>query len=296
MEDGGFAGALDVFVAMLKRARAIRPDFGLVSAVSLGSHEISGSGENFATAASRVGGRSLENWRYIQSRRNVAQISTSQIVNRPPLDREVFFDEKVCGGLAYASYLGELGVSFGNRPPWDASVLPVNIARVVETDDEINIIEEVASIRHAATASHLNVHHDFLISLGSDGVRTGPDLWATVGARFPHLEFLPSVQRNLHGIRPDAVEHIDERLSELELVTSRWNPAETEEPSWRSKVTADSESRKHFSEFTDTDGIVRSFHMHARFTPGAGRIHFRCLPSGDNGRLRVAYIGGKLGT
>ncbi|MEU9241733.1 hypothetical protein [Streptomyces sp. NPDC048385] len=35
-----------------------------------------------------------------------------------------------------------------------------------------------------------------------------------------------------------------------------------------------------------------AFRLHARFTPGAGRIHFR--PIGEEGKIRIAYVGGKI--
>jgi hypothetical protein len=62
---------------------------------------------------------------------------------------------------------------------------------------------------------------------------------------------------------------------------------------WKTKVTGESETRKSLCEFLDLDGAISIFELHARFTPGPGRIHFRLIP-GD-GIARVAYIGRKRG-
>jgi hypothetical protein len=46
--------------------------------------------------------------------------------------------------------------------------------------------------------------------------------------------------------------------------------------------------------FTDLDGENRCFDLHARFTPGAGRIHFRLAPDDAGPRLVIAHVGHKL--
>ncbi|MEU3217046.1 hypothetical protein [Streptomyces sp. NPDC006971] len=63
------------------------------------------------------------------------------------------------------------------------------------------------------------------------------------------------------------------------------------EPEWQSKVTPEGETRKRVCRFAD-DGEQETFHLHARFTPGAGRIHFRTI--GEEGKIRIAHVGGKI--
>jgi hypothetical protein len=58
-------------------------------------------------------------------------------------------------------------------------------------------------------------------------------------------------------------------------------------------VTPEAEQRKRLCMFVDLDGIERLFDWHARFTPGAGRIHLRLVP--EEGKARIAHIGLKLG-
>lgn len=51
--------------------------------------------------------------------------------------------------------------------------------------------------------------------------------------------------------------------------------------------------RKRLCLFRDLDGEEECFDLHGRFTPGAGRLHFRLVP--EDKALRIAYIGAKLG-
>ncbi|WP_346174857.1 hypothetical protein [Streptomyces cuspidosporus] len=44
--------------------------------------------------------------------------------------------------------------------------------------------------------------------------------------------------------------------------------------------------------FTDLDGETSTFDLHARFTTGAGRIHFRLVP--EERTIRLAHIGSKI--
>ena len=80
-------------------------------------------------------------------------------------------------------------------------------------------------------------------------------------------------------------------LEKLEAAAATWDPDIMAEPEWQTKVTPESETRKRVCRFED-DGKLETFHLHARFTPGAGRIHFRLV--GEEGRLRIAHIGGKI--
>lgn len=84
-----------------------------------------------------------------------------------------------------------------------------------------------------------------------------------------------------------------DQLVKLEQAVAEW-PDGHEAPQWKTKVTGEYEMRRKHCEFPDLDGVVRVFELHARFTPGAGRLHFR-LVSADR-TARVAYIGRKIGT
>lgn len=109
---------------------------------------------------------------------------------------------------------------------------------------------------------------------------------------FPDLEFLPRVQDNLAKLSTAWVEPVKERLAELQTATARWDVTAQPAPDWLSHVTPESQSRRQLCQFVDLDGTVRLFEMHARVTPGAGRVYFRL--DGAKGKLVIAHIGQKL--
>ena len=82
-----------------------------------------------------------------------------------------------------------------------------------------------------------------------------------------------------------------EKLAALQDTLSGWNGAGL--PDWGVHVTGEYGGREQLCWFEDLDGEQRLFEQHARFTPGAGRIHFRL--DGSDQRIVVAYIGRKLG-
>jgi hypothetical protein len=101
------------------------------------------------------------------------------------------------------------------------------------------------------------------------------------------------VRGQLYGLRLDWVIPVARRLRTLDDAVAGWDPAVNREPDWGTKVTAEAEQRKLLCSFTDLDGTAQIFHLHARFTPDAGRIHLRLAPS--ERKARIAYIGLKLG-
>jgi hypothetical protein len=89
-----------------------------------------------------------------------------------------------------------------------------------------------------------------------------------------------------------ALKAVAERLAELERAVAEWDPARRAEPEYRSLVTPEHQTRKWLCWFVDLDGASRLFDLHARFTPGAGRLHFRL--EGAARSAVVAHVGEKL--
>ena len=122
---------------------------------------------------------------------------------------------------------------------------------------------------------------------------TGIELCNNVDDWFPSIKFLPRVRNDLDNYSAHSFEldQVIERLAELQATIAAWNGDAL--PSWRSKVTPESQSRQELCEFADCAGRTHNYELHARFTPGAGRIHFRLLHA--ERKIEVAYIGKKLG-
>ena len=91
-----------------------------------------------------------------------------------------------------------------------------------------------------------------------------------------------------------ALSQVADKLRQLEDAVSTWNPETAPFPDWPTHVTPESERRKRLCWFVDGDGEVHCYDLHARFTPGAGRIHFRLAPERTTGRIIVAHVGPKI--
>lgn len=287
---------LGELVALTRALQRVRPDLALASVAPLGTLPLTADGIAFSALAEIEGGLLKEQWRYIQTRRNIAPLNASSILQFPGLDEEYRVDGDVCIGLGVAVSTGQISVSFQTQARWDADQTTVVRTRLSEDESTGNLVEEVTSIDlpHASRPTHAEVHYSFVADLALPEPFAGSDLWADRKLRYPHLQFLPSVENQLRvlGLGSTAVSQVHRRLSELESATSTWNPASAVFPEWESKVTPESDQRKKLCVWTDVDGVSRCFDLHARFTPGAGRVHMRLVP--EQKAVRIAYVGRKL--
>lgn len=118
------------------------------------------------------------------------------------------------------------------------------------------------------------------------------DLWRRRRDILPSVVLLENVRRDLLDLETKTWKAVRERLWELQDAVDAWDPGAAESPVWASRVTPESSSRRKYCYFEE-GGVERLFEMHARYTPGAGRIHFRIDRA--SGNIVVAYIGTKLG-
>lgn len=152
--------------------------------------------------------------------------------------------------------------------------------------------EELVEVRHAATCDHAVSHKTWVQEAGRDGLTSVVTIWENKGYFFPHLTFLPRVEDDLRNLRQDCVRPVVDQLVKLEQAVAEW-PDGHEATQWKTKVTGEYEMRRKLCELPDLDGVVRVFELPARFTPGAGRLHFRLVP--EDRTARAAYIGRKIG-
>jgi hypothetical protein len=122
----------------------------------------------------------------------------------------------------------------------------------------------------------------------------GDDLWTNRTTRFPRLRFLARVEAQVRALKSGTPEliAINQRLWEIQTALAEWDFAAEPLPRFRTKVTPEHEQRRDKFNFADTDGRIRCFDMHARYTPGAGRIHLWCDRA--NGTASIAHIGQKV--
>jgi hypothetical protein len=162
-------------------------------------------------------------------------------------------------------------------------------------DGEVDIVAADVETVHASHPDHVEEHGDWLEHACRQPVADGADLWRRRGELFPRLDFLPRVEGQLRALQASNpwFGAVAQRLEELNAALGDWDPANTPEPQYRSRVTPEHAQRKRLCRFEDLDGEARVFDLHARFTPGAGRLHFRLDP--EPRRAVIAHVGRKLG-
>jgi hypothetical protein len=202
-------------------------------------------------------------------------------------------DGEVVLGLGAAHFMDGIAVSLPVARPWQADRVSLERSELVEDDDgTLEMRHETVDVRHLSAEPHLDGHLDWIRESRREGVTTGPRIWDSRADLYPHLTFLPRVEGQLSGLNPHWIVPVRRTLERLEEAVAAWKPAAMAEPEWRTKVSPEGETRKRVCRFTDLDGETRTFDMHARFTPGAGRIHFRLVP--EERTIRLAHIGSKI--
>ncbi len=286
-EDVG--AAMSEFVALLRKVREWRRDLALVSVAHLTSLELS-QGYYLRQWIAEPANR--DRWRFIRGLQNRAPFRDVL-----PLGAGDNVDYQYQGssaqGLGAAHLMDGLAVSLALASDWNVAQVELVREVLAEQDDgELLIVKESADVRHAASLLHLVTHEERVKATGLADLAGGQDLWDRREDFFGHLRFLPRVEGDLRGLPADWLKPVAEELLRLEEAISAWRPAQSRFPTWQTKITPEGETRKRICVFTDLDGVERVFDLHARFTPRAGRLHFRLDPASST--AVVAYIGLKM--
>lgn len=197
-------------------------------------------------------------------------------------------------GLLFATLLNTSTVSFASAPLWKSADVSVVLEEIDEIEGAVQITQEQRQVANVASVDHVTIHRRRLLEFGVESVASAEEIWTKKSDLFPSLRFLSRVEGQLYSVCADnlARQQITQRLVELERAAREWDPQLQQFPEWCSKVTPEGEQRKRLCEFVDDDGITRCYDLHARYTPGAGRIHFRLVP--EVRALEIGYIGPKL--
>ncbi|MEO5874465.1 MAG: hypothetical protein ABIS86_02455 [Streptosporangiaceae bacterium] len=280
--------AMSQFVGVLRTITSWRRDMALVSAVPLKAVELA---QGYFLGEWAKAGRNRDQWRYVQGLRNRAPF-TEVLPAGAGDDADYRCEGSAAGAVGAAHLLDGIVVSLAVEDRWDTAWLRADREVLAEqADGEVSLVDEQVEVRHAAARLHLDEHEERIKETGLQGLRHGGELWELVQDAFPHLRFLPRVETDLRGLRHSWLIPVIRELRLLEASIAAWQPARVTFPEWGSKITAEGDHGKAASTFTDFDGESRAFDLHARFTPGAGRLHFRLVP--DEQRATVAYIGPK---
>ena len=183
-----------------------------------------------------------------------------------------------CIGLGLASPImfNTLSVSLDDSK-WSEEFLEVD-AFLLNEEVEENLL---VNVRHSSRQNHLVLHTSWLKDRERPFVRSGKELWIKRNIVFPELIFCEIVSSQIKNLNQGNIEfrQIIDRLTELNQFCENWPVNSAFDPSqFLSYVTPESATRlKDFKKeltITRPDGIVELFSWHARYTPGAGRIHF----------------------
>jgi hypothetical protein len=199
-------------------------------------------------------------------------------------------------GLGWAHLADGIAVSFDHSAEWRTDFVSVVQTLLTEGDDGAGeLIENSVVVRHAAQPLHLDSHKDWFARVGRIEPRDPTDLWGRRQDLFKNLMFLDRCKGDIAGIHPAHpwFSAIVSRLRELDEAVQAWDPARQPEPLWTSRVTHEHSGRQRLCMFIDQNGNEECYDLHARFTPGAGRLHFRL--DATVRKAKVAYIGLKIG-
>ena len=195
-------------------------------------------------------------------------------------------------GAASPYQYDSLSISLPPGAAWDKPMVEVEIALLDETADDLR--EETCAVRHLFRDTHLDAHAEWLLRRQRQQLPNGQVLWLKRGELFPNLVFCEHVKGQVAGFsgrQPEFIQ-LQKRLFELEDYAARRPAGEFDADALPSKVTPESETRlRDFAaELTRAcpDGENREFSWHARFTPGAWRLHF--YPLEDSSTIIVGNI------
>lgn len=284
----------DRFVTLLRAIRRERRDAVLHSVAPLASVQI---GEDYSLAVWCNDGDRREEWRFLRSLQDRAPFRVrADALGIDAMEVDYLYEERRAEGLGLAHMLGGLAVSLAYNGDWQDPTLPLDRQTLEETEDgDVDICSTEVETPHASEPDHVEVQRDWLAEAGRPPARDGVELWGRRAEMFPSLDFLPRVEQQLRALGPGNpwFRAVAARLAEIDRAVRDWDPAEAPLPEFSSKVTHEHEGRRQLCRFEDLDGETRVFDLHARFTPGHGRLHFRL--DAEARRAIVAHVGRKLG-
>jgi hypothetical protein len=280
-------------VSLLHRIKRERNDVVLLSAGPFKSLTI---GDNYTMQNWFNDSDRREEQRFLRNLDDRAPFSVGLAdLGSPDLSIEYRSEGVRVEGLGLAHLLGGFAISFHQEERWCVEAIQLSrFALEEDVNGNLEVRQTSVEARHAARNHHVALNRDWLSEACRESAKNSDDLWLRRADLFPHLDFLGRIERQIRALHPAHpwFSAIVERLNELNSAVAEWKPATMAEPDYCSKVTPEGESRRKLCWFDDQDGVSRCFDLHVRFTPGAGRLHFRL--DGTRVRATIAHIGEKI--
>lgn len=287
---------LSEFSSTLRACRKVRSDLTLVSSTPLGAAAIAEGPMTFPEIAARLKGRSLEEWRSVARALNRAPFRSLRGLRLTDSDEEFVYQGQPAAGLGIAATNAQMAISL-NGPRWPEPHLNITRRWLDEQiDGTLVISSSLVRTLHASSRTHVSQLETQIRELALPDPFTGADLWGDKSSLYPNLGFLPRVESQFArlGVGGSTVRTIHELLCEIDQACAVWKSTDAASPTWPSKVTPEAERRKRLCTFIDITGERRCFDLHARFTPGHGRIHFAVNDKRAEHSVTIAHVGSKL--
>lgn len=199
----------------------------------------------------------------------------------------------VCWAAQAAYELDGIIVSIAQSEEWKLSFLDVSVSQISEAGE---VFDENLPLEHVFDSASCEEHRSVIESRGrgvpQGGVR---EMWARRAELFPSLTFLARVEGDIEAVATSGSGFLQiyNRLNSIEASSRAWRAGDVSYPVWNGKITNESDSRRALCDFTNEEGTSFNYQLHARYTPGAGRIHFRTVD--ETKGCEIAYIGWKIG-
>ncbi|MFE3180115.1 hypothetical protein ACFXKR_04320 [Streptomyces violascens] len=237
--------------------------------------------------------KNRDRWRRLRALQNRSPVKS--VYPAPDADGHLEYRHKgeKALGLGAAHFMDGIAVSLAVAPEWTPASVTVERSELVELDDgALEFEQDLVDVRHISAKTHVDDHLDWIRKSRLARAGSGRQIWERRADLYPHLQFLPRTEGHLTDLDPRWIVPVRGCLERLDAAVALWDPATRHEPEWQTKVTPESQTRREACRFTDLDGERRLFELHARFTPGMGRIYFRLVP--EERAIRLAHIGSKI--
>lgn len=283
LSDGEAKENVSKLIKLLREIKKVRSGLELHSIQPLVSINM---GNHRTLSSLRTDGSTREEWQFLRGLENRAFDLSGELH-----DLTIDYEHKgaECVGLGLAHAIDALAVSFEGAD-WSESSLEL-VCRELANDGELS--ESLVCVRHAATEENLADLLEWLRRIPLKNYASGEEMWEGRAEAFPSLLFLPRTQQQLASLKngSESLSPVNLRLWQLECAAKNWEQ-DRGLPSFLSKVTPEHEQRKNLCQFESIASGMQYFDLHARYTPGAGRIHIWCNP--ENHTIEIAHIGHKL--
>lgn len=208
-----------------------------------------------------------------------------------------FYNDKEVKGFAYACEEDLLSISYNPQALWNNCYYKLSKESYLDEAQEKSIVEE-PEVRHISSVEHIYGFETWIKTRARVSILNGQELWAKREELFPDLIFCDGVKKQVLSLnaRNMGFNQIISTLRRLDDYCKAWSEGSFDMEKVGTKISPESDNRKRMFRdkltFRLPDEREELFSYHARFTPGAGRIHF--FPDSDIRKLYIGYIGDKI--